>query len=68
MVLTFYNTEKEPFEDIVRIGENAANQHFFLFTTVLSMLTLYNAIYIMSSANVFNLDKCTILFFGTELN
>ena len=61
---------KMPFENIVRKGENAGNQHFLLFPTMFSTLpeTNFNfsVTYILSPANAFNFNQ-SILSFGKKL-
>ena len=55
------------FENIVGKGENACNQHFLLFLTMVSVLPKTNFNF-LSSANAFILYKSDILFFGIELS
>ena len=59
---------KKAFENIVGKGENAGNQHFLLCPTMFSTLSereiIISAIFIMLSANAFNVDKSKILSFG----
>ena len=62
---------KKPFENIVRKGENADNQHFLLFSQCFLLFPkkdICEVAFILSSANAFNLDLSKILSFGKELN
>ena len=69
---TFYDPTKESFENILGKGENAGNQHFLLFPTIL--FTLPKTIFsfsvkvILSSANAFNLNLSLISSFVKEVN
>ena len=61
---------KNAFENIMGKGENAGNQHFLLFpqfSTLLKTNFYVWAIFILSSADAFNLDQSKILSFGKEL-
>ena len=61
----FFTTLNErPFENIVRKGENAGNQHFLLFPQC--FLPFLNQGIIFHS-NAFNLEQSMILSFGKEL-
>ena len=69
---TFNNLKKmESFENIVRRGENAGNQHFLPFLTMFSTLptTKCNVLvtFILWSANTSNLDQSEILLYDKEL-
>ena len=63
---------KKPFEIIVGKGENACNPEYFLFPTMVSTLwgrkIIISMIFIMSSANAFNLDHSNFFLFGKELS
>ena len=60
---------KKPFENIVRKGENAGNQHFLLFLH--GFLLIPRRIFVfklhLSSANAFILDQSQNLSFGREV-
>ena len=60
-----------PFKNLLGKGENAGNQHFLLFPTIFSTPTETNfnfrVMFILLSANLFNLDKSKISLFGKEL-
>ena len=58
-----------PLENIVGKGENAGNQHFLLFSPCFLPFPNFNfsVTIILSSANVFNLDRSKILSFDKEL-
>ena len=56
---------KKSFENIVRKGENAANQHFLLFPQCFVFFP--KQISTLSSTNDFNLDQSKILLFGKVL-
>ena len=62
---------KKTFENIVRKGENAGNQHFLLFPQCFLPFPkqglLFYSNFFMSSANAFNLDQSKVLSFGKEL-
>ena len=62
---------KKPFENIVGKGENAVHQHFLLFPKCFLLLSktemIISVIFILSSANAFNLDKVKILTSGNGL-
>ena len=65
--------KKNPFENIVRKGENTGNQHFLLFPQCFLPFPKENCKFsvtfiFLSSANAFNLDESKILSFGKELN
>ena len=64
--------KKNPFENIVGIGENASNQHFLLFIIMFSTLPKPNFncsfTFILSSAHALNLEQSKILSFGLGLN
>ena len=66
----FNNPETEAFWNIVGKEENAGNQHFLLFPATLSTHTKNFCMlvtFILSSANVSNLDQSENLSFGKEL-
>ena len=62
-----------PFENNVEKGENAGHQHFLLFATMFSSsifskaFVKFRAIFDLSPANAFNLDRSTILLLGKQL-
>ena len=66
-ILTFMTLGKKAFENVVRKGENAGNQHFFLFPQCVFTLEKSNFIFILLSGNAFNLEKSKILSFVKEL-
>ena len=64
---------KKPFENNVGKGKNAGNQHFLLFPQCFLLFPkqisgFFFVIFILSSANTFNLDQSKILLFCKELN
>ena len=72
--LTLYHTRyltKKSFENIVGKRENAGNQHFLLFSQCFlpfpKQISIFSVIFILLSANAFNLDQSKILSFGKEL-
>ena len=48
---------ERPYENIVGKGENAGNQHFPMFSTLSNTNCMFSVTYILSSANVLNLDQ-----------
>ena len=66
--------EEKAFENIVEKGENASDQHFFLFFTMFSiLLKTYLTfgiliILILMCANILNLAQFKILSFGEVQN
>ena len=60
--------EEKPFENIVRKGDNADNQHFLLFPTMFSTLHKTNfefsVTFILLCAHACKLDQSKILLFG----
>ena len=69
-VLTTLN--KKPFENIVEKGENAGNQHFFLFPQCFPVLSknpeiITGTTFILSSANALKLVESETSLFGKEV-
>ena len=59
-----------PFENIVGKGENAGNQHFLFFPQFSlrpKQVFSFIVIFILSSANAFNLDETENQSFGKDL-
>ena len=63
-----YPKKKNPLKNVLRKGENAGNQHFFPFPTMFSTLPKTNfnflVIFMLLSANAFNLDMYEKSSFG----
>ena len=62
---------KKPFENIVRKGENAGNQHFLLFPQcfqpIPKRIPVFKLRLICTSARTINLDQSKVFAFGIEL-
>ena len=63
---------KKPFENMVRKGENAGNQHFLLFPQCFlpfpEQISIFSVAFILSSATAFNFEWSKIFSFVKELN